>query len=554
MAICVVVLSGAAVYAECWERAQARLFFESALSKADITERISLQGTSYEVRAGRAYTEMGVPADSSVQEPVLALAYEKTLARRAPLFHLAGTNPNNLETVVDSLEDSMGKFSQQQDTPSKQERVSHLFPIDFLRSAATLERARHLFLESGSDADADAYSSAFENTLNAYQRALNDFSDYFEASVPATRQPFASGKIIVERNTVLQTVSLLLRQARETEHIAHNRSQCIRGAISRCNAADISVPEILLNTEESGASAAITHTQKMVAAQKKLDLINADDFRTIVVLEKSVCITPNWNVPPHFGFRAVAADFHNISYFRPALLGEMFLVENKTREDIEFFEAFSKRGMQYIPTQPLTYYKCLELDHEFGALAAIRDTYQFARVSLLSNYALGDNKQTLQTLERLLASSMVTERNTIQYLNAAQKLLGNTNVPQSAKDTLIELILEMRDRSAGTYNVALDAASMSEITLRLHAEGIPTELSGEYLFSARSGFPALYLANNPSATGHYPHLFKENTIPRSNQPYILLSDLLVQFPLNPALQKQVVHDIQTWKEIHFLKK
>ncbi len=548
---CAVIAASIAAYVSRANHAQARIFFESALTEAGVDEPIVIHGAAYRVHDGAAYTEEGAGAPDSLQGQVFALAYAKSLARRAPLFHLAGTDPAELNILADSLEASQKKLAEYQ-TGKQAQLVGSLFPIEFLRSIASLEEARLRFLSTGGDTDAHTYAATLESTVGIYKGSLRDFIRTFDSLVSKDRRPYVSGDAIVDRDGVLRMARSLLTGADGASTVVHKRAACISGRVHDCDTADLTLPRVVPASGNSDQSAALAHTlvAQRVRQELGLPIVDTLNGERIVGLDYSACIPPGWDVPPYFAFSAETADFHGLAYRRSGLASDIFFLKEAEHTDVPFFRALEERGMRYIPAQPLAHYKCIKIDQDLGALAAVRDTYEFASTTPLSHYAAGPEKEGLLALEHRLSAPVVTERDARSYLAAAAELLGRDTLPEGVRNALIELILEMRDRSAGTFVAALDTAFLTETTINLQHEGIPTDLTADYLAYIRSGFPALYMASNPSAQNAVPYAFQSNTIPRDAQPYILLTDLVPELATDPELRAQISKDFTTWKNLH----
>lgn len=532
-------------------REAAATFFAHALQSAQIDETVSMDGVEYRIEGATVTTSASSsPITLMHRSRALALAYEKALARRAPLFHSAGADLGAFDVAISSLESSATTFASLQDSTEEKERVGTLFPIRFLRAYADLERARRAFIASGSDHDSIAYRAAFSRTIDEFHDALGTFEKNFEASVPASRKPFVSGTKIIERPTVLASIPLLLRSTSETEHLFDMRIRCIGGNIAACSTQDLAVPRLSLRESSYDFAQAIAAQRSVDRARSAIGLRPSTEFKTLA-LNKSSCVLPGWDVPPFFAFSLRSEDFHAVRYYRPNLISDLFLLRDRSDEEIPFFEAFDERGLRYIPVAPLAYYKCMELDADLGALYALRAVSELATGTPLSGQATGELRTELVALEEALSAPIVREYDAAAYLTAARPLIEIAGTSSTTKDTIIDLTLAMRDRSAGTAATALDAAYLSELTLALRTEGIPTDLSSAYLFSARSGFPAFYQTHNQSATPGYRSPLRLNSVPREKQPYVLLSELAPLFASDLRLLKQVAHDIRVWKSLHW---
>lgn len=525
--------------------------YRTALSDAQVTETVTFDNVVYVVARGHVSSAHSSNLDNRILERALLLAYQKAAARRSPIFHIAGTDTSALHVIADSLDNSRKQLAEKQGDLIARVRVGHIFPVEFLRSLATLENARQQFLLSGNEDDARAYTQQLTETLQEYRRALGHFERNFEHSVSIKRPAFASGRDAVDRETLLATVRILQEQTAKTAAHIRARNWCFNGHIENCDLRDIAVPTITPVLRHAQSEDRAAHTKSVRIARKGLGAYTAEEFRTLSIAE-SACLPANYDVPLHFGFPPDIREFHGIQYERPTYAGDIFLLAGSSLANVPFFDALKERGATFVPVLPLAYYKCVGLDHDLGILAAMRHVYEFAETENVSQYLPESARQNIVELEKLLARPVVEQSDVYEYLIATLEALRDGFLPEDVGYRLLELSLEVRDKSVGTYHAALDAAYLTEMTLALNDEGIPTDLSADYLYFTRSGFPTLYMAHNPSATGIFELPFPRIDVPTSEQPYILFSDLMKTFDTNPELRVQLAHDIQLWRDLHVI--
>ena len=149
------------------QKAVAAQYFAAVLRTLNISETVMVGHITYQVEHGTIRAMNGRPIAPADSFDVLRTAYALSLARRAPILDLAGTDPDALSTSTKQLARVQAQLADLQKTSQAHAAVgTALYPIRFLELLSTLEKARLTFINTGSSTLDSAYQTALTRTLN----------------------------------------------------------------------------------------------------------------------------------------------------------------------------------------------------------------------------------------------------------------------------------------------------------------------------------------------------------------------------------------------------
>ncbi len=546
--LCIVVaISAGETYTTQGQIAES-LFFSSALRDAHVSERVSIGDKMYVVTDG-AVSYQGLPVASSDALRALRLTYEKSAARRDPLISLSAVEPKEFIKAVGYLRDTAALLAQRQKRPLDALLVhTSLYPTDFLMSAARTEQARRTFLESGSVTDAYLYESELRSTISAYRADISRFRRAFLAAVPADEKRYATYKNIVDRNDITDALKMLDVGMSDTSRVFSKRLACFGGKISECETADVQLPTLI-----DPPDAYLSPTT--IAFAEHIRTLNSDKVGAeldpksdpLIQLSESACMNLQPSTGLLFTFQKMPSLPGVPAFHSPLFVGDLIFIRSTTYASLPFYSYFASNNIEYVPTRILTYYECPETARDQGTLIAIQTIRDFAGSSHLSSYAVGETKKTLEQFEEKLTSRpIVSEKTAVDYLKIAETLIETGRVPTPLADTITELVLGMRDKSAGTYQTALQIAYYEQSNMRLSdVGGVGIDFGVPYFFFARSGFASLFMEGSLSVIEHHPDFFSTNNLSADEQPFVLYSTLL----RTSTLEAGIVRDLIFFREI-----
>lgn len=518
-----------------------RVFFSDALRSARIEEDVLIGETRYHVQAGNTYKN-GQPVPDYEALSALRLAYEKTIARRTPLMAIAGTDPDDLEDAIRALEETRSHLAELQETPHETFLVqSALYPIAFLRSLAELERARLAFIESGSQFDAWKYRIAMRDIFSIYRHDLYVFRRAFLRGVPENVRGYATPRKIITRHGILRALDDLTRGINKTESRFRRRLDCTHGRQDLCAHEDLLLPKLIEPPEQSVSPQASSLVRKvtslLVSAGIPLDTTDS----STVLLSKSLCTEPDRAGPFYSIYPDETGKYRGQ---RILFTGDLRFVRSEEHRRVPFFDYLKERRVAYVLV-PLGHYTCLEIGHDWGRLFSTLAVRDVAVHSPLSAIAPWEMLGKLKKLEASLTSSIVKERDAVEYVATAQRLTVETEIPQDILKKIEPLLLQIHNKSTNLDQMVLDVARTEGEAAHLNKKGIAIDISVPYLFFVRSGFPLLFLSTNPSAVGTLEDLFEVKTTPADSEPYLYYSSMR----LDSRIREVLVHDVTLRREI-----
>ncbi len=524
-----------------WHRQQsASLFYSSALRDAKISEEVTVDSRRYDVVLGKVELSgeniSRIRADKSIE-----LAYAKALARRSPFMALAGTDPKQLETAIDALEETKNKLAEVQKNRKDGDLVkSSLYPIEFLRALANLENARLLFLVNGNEDSQKKYQMAQNQAFYAYQDAIGNFKKAFLQAVSPNAKSFATGGTLVDRESIIKTLDTLSSGMRETKSMAEKREKCLSGKTDQCVISDLDFPTVSVPEKQIIPPELISQANNIRSILAKA--LNNDEIMNgpVVGLSKSRCTADTPGAPLFVLYKGKITEKDPV-YYNSLFIGNIRFIDSEKQKQIEFFRYFAEHGVKYVISLPNAYYECPLGGYDTGKILGIHSVIAFAKKSSVSMYASGENKSGLKKLEDSFASpnALVEEKDVVDYILLSQNIVRGGAVPEDVVDEIISISLQFRNLSTKFNNLITEISRIENKNLSLVRREINLSLDVSYLFYVRSGFMSLFLAHNPSATGFHGSFFEQNAIPLEKQPFIFYSSLLKTIDMENEIIKDI---------------
>lgn len=439
--------------------------YGALLRDANVSETVVIAGTPYRIESGSLVN----PSESERDCEALRLAYALALARHAPLFGTAGTNPDTLEERTQELVAAVGELQNMQPNASLATLLTSLYPSNFLLALAELERRRHALLSSGSQEDEQRYREQLSTTLVAYQTAINAFAAGFAQARPDDSARFVTfGGTLTTAGIAEATQSLrVIATDIEGEHAA--RSACLDGASGSCTAAWFTKPA---SPPAITKATSTPDTIRDVSAVYRDVTGGAPTAPPIFGLTSSACLPQDEVMLTIFSSRS--------DELMPVYMGDLLYTDTAQR-NTPVLDQMQEAGISRSFLYPLNYYFCPALQHDSGRLHAMLQARSFA-----------ETHPTLAPVERgiVMDSPVTYESDIIAYLEAA----GRSAASPQERAEVAELSLMFNQRSAGLEYLI---ATMSRI-LRGHvqhaASGLPFDISVPTRFLMHSALPSLFAA------------------------------------------------------------
>ncbi len=514
-AVIVLSLIAAAIVGLHRRHQSAAAFYASALRQTATSERISWQGSTYEIAHGEVFHD-GVRIRGTRSLVPLQLAYAASLAERNPIMALPGVSLDEFDDALDRMQRTQARLAAKQTSAFDASLVSeHLYPIAFLRAALELERARREFVGSPAMSSMRRYENLLRVAVLAYRSDLRDFSAAFRSAVPENAPDYAAQRYIITRDDTLAALTYIDKAATITERQVRDRSQCVSGNVVFCDADELSLPTFTSLDVVTIPSPNSLRDVRAALDESGVTLEPGPD----VLLSNSYCVRGAAG-PVVYAIERLSRAGADLAYPSPILASDITLVDATEYDEYPFFSYFTDNGATYVPLRDLAYYTCPRAGMEQGRVLATLRVAETASVVQASDLADGALRTELQALETELANPrMVTEASATRYLNAVQPLLGEDGLAENARKTLLDAMLVMRTASPGTLQVMRDIVLFEETDMLLATQGIDFDFGSRYLFYVRSGFLPLFLANNPTVIPLHLPLFSPNILPQTSQPY-----------------------------------
>ena len=523
--ICVLLLACIGVYLlierTVEQQSRAATFFAAALRNANISESVSVGGIEYEVNDG-VISSANKSLSAFNRYRVLRLAYELALVRRAPLFGIAGVDPQELTTAVQQLSVAQGALADAQVSPRDALLVRQaLYPVDFLNDLASLEHSRLAFIASGSDLDATRYEIALKKTIFDGISNAKRFRDAFneEAGTDQFKFPTLGGTI--SRATLFNSIAVMNSRFIASVALLQEREHCLSGNTSSCR------PQELDLTSPENDRVDVNATSP--APQSTLP--SDQGGTTNLLLSQSSCLgmLPGPYVFSYgnpSGTHRMPLWFSGDSFFTPTAG-----IAGATMQYLR-----QQQHIEYSLVNPLEFYICPDVLSDIGSAYALLSTVKFAQAH-----------PEFAKMQRasLLSHAAFRETDALAYLREATAEITAEKLPESdaAQSGLENLLNLWREQSAGLDMLVSTMAQVDKQDAGLHAQGVPFDVSAKTLFLTHSAFPSLMLTQNLSAGTSTISLREADAVD-----FALLSLHMIPYStlLKTVPREQLTHDLNTF--------
>lgn len=528
--ICALVIGGVGF----WYTNQlfAASWYADELANARAYERVVIGNSTYVVDRG-SVTQGGTPVPWRQSFRVLSLAYEKALVERSPLLALPGVQPDKLISAVALLKEQQEYLALSQKDGGEEDLVrTSLYPIRFLESAASLEQARHTFIESGAQADAAHYRSLLKSTLHTYAHDLKQFRSAFQTVVPSNAPAYGTDTYIIDYPGMMGALAMLEKGAGNMRRSLLMRTLCTRGIIVACNPDDIRLPEIQNRDKE--VRTGVDVTQDVTALYRAAGFKLSEE--PSVTLTTSSCIPDN--TPATFSFLRYSnpASEH---YFAPLFTGDILFIRSALYTSSPFYQYFHDNGIGYVPVDPLTYYECPESARDFASTLAILEIIRFAKAYDVSLYLTDSEASHVQMLRKRLLGTMVHERDATEYISTLRTILPSTEETEPLHQALDALSLSLSYKAAGLTELISTIVQFEKGNRVIAGRGVAFDVTAKNLFYIRSGFGSLFLITSPAVRNPGTSPFRRNSMTESEKPYVQYSELTLTPAIRATLQKDM---------------
>jgi len=474
-----------------WVRPES-YFYAKAFRSAHITTNAVVDGVEYAIREGTV-----LRGDTTITGAerlrALTLAYAATVAERSPQFGIPGTDPEELEKQVNELARVQQEQAESLRIPSNIYYArTALYPISFLRALAKVERERHAFIASHSDADLRSYLAAIEQAIEAQRRDGALFLEAYKfLGFTSAKFPQLGGTVTSDK--VEAALAGIEEAADANADTLRARRSCFSGTTRACDTRDITLP----TPQEVSATrdAEAERFAKEVESIKRQAYQDGTTAAYTVALAKSACVA---SVAGPYIFK-IPDPAKPASYPTAAasFLGDYFFSASSTSA-----RALSKGLVTASITliNPMTFYQCFDKGQDVSRTRAVALVYLFAK---------SHSGIAAQTRTALLDSPILHEEDAVAYLREALQELPSYELADQSE--LISLALTFRNNSAGLDLVVNEIWSLSETNLRLRQMGYPFDDSLGFLVGSHSGFADLLQLHNPSVVPGTPEIYDRST-------------------------------------------
>lgn len=507
-------------------------FFANELANAHTYETVTIGNATYVVDDG-LITLDGKSVSGWHAFEALSLAYEKVLAERSPILGLPGVAPEKLLSALSLLKDEQGRLSlSQKDSVNTDLVNTSLYPIQFLKSAASLEQARQTFITTGNATDAVHYRSLLQSTLYTYQRDLQGFRSAFQTVVSSTTPTYGTDTYIIDYSGIERAFTMLEDGSNKMKNALRMRTFCTHGITIACDPGALYLPEIKNVRQEATVNSPLT--QEVIALYKAAGFpLNNEPS---VTLSSSSCIPRN--APPTFSFiryGTSAAD----QYLTPLFTGDILFIKSALYGSTPFYQYFEDNGINYVPVDPLTYYECPDASREFASALSVLEIIRFAKKYDVSDYIAASDMETIASLRNRLLGPMVYERDASTYISALRRALPSTKETASLHRMLDELALALWYKTAGLTQLISTIVQFEGGNRLIAGRGVAFDTSARNLFYIRSGFGSLFLITSPSVANPTTSPFRTNTMTKSEKPYVQYSEIKSTPGIVSTIQKDM---------------
>lgn len=498
-----------AVRADAVRRDSSVDFLSNALRH--IETEVLIGKDSYVVRHGIAYLDE-TPVDGSKAQQALSLAYRKVLAERSPLLTLAGSDTRALQEALDELEAVQEKLARiQSDRDEMRAVAGALYPIAFLRAAATLEDARVDFIAHPDSGKAVRYEGLLSAALRTYRSDLARFTKAFGDAVDEKTPRFVSAGRVLDVRSLEAAQQALERGIEKSASIHRMRRACFLDT-SACTSVPLEFPVLDDITSMSSPAASLVDMRRVRGLFA--DLYEAPEILSsdIVALSDSSCLKPLGIEPIYTIYPESIADSLTVKI---GTASDIRFTSTAILRDVGFYGYFYERNIPYVFATPLLHYACQEVGGDYGRTFAVRAVRDLIGVRETSGYE--PSTATLALEADLKTADVLREDIAKRYV---QLLLSDyDSLPDQLKSEAGSLALQLHNRSAALEETVRSIARSEAGDMRLLEKGVPADLSAQNLFFSRSAFLTLFLSHNLSVLQDERVSFEEISVPVEKQPY-----------------------------------
>jgi hypothetical protein len=533
----------AAVALHAWREANAAAYFSHALRAAAAYETVVVGARTYHVDRGSVTLPDGTSVDGIAANEPLRLAYAKASLRRNPIMALPGTDPAAMRGAVERLESLQEEMAALQKSVEERDAVQDLYPVRFLEALATAEEARLAFLELGTGSSLSAALAAQRIALAEYRSALDKHERAFMRVVPRSDRRFAAGASSFSYASVLSTLAKLKLAAEATSTTLRARATCLRGIATACSAKDVVLPSTAsTGTEEEGVGLAMA---RRVETAIRTRVITDLPHSRIYSIPKSECLGET--LDPLFKVATTIPSANSASKVLVTYVGDLLFIDSAAHASVPFYAFLRDRGVQYVPTDPLLHYVCIDFWRDMADVHAMAAVSDFASSTPLSRRLGGAARRAAADIESSLSAVDVPipQSAALRYADILREYATRPDAPREYRDSIESLLTNVRFASIRVSDAIRNIVEREEANMRILDHGVPVDLAASYVFFFRSGLPFMFMAHNPSVTGN-DTVKTEKFPPTERDPYVYYSDIAT----TSETTQRVIRDIRVYRELH----
>jgi hypothetical protein len=477
--------------------------------KGFIVPNIEVDGNIYAVDEG-IVTLDGTVVPLQEALPVLRTAYFSVANRINPILAFEGTDPEKITSSVAALKGSLGPLSARYDADTREIIASSFYPIPFLESISSLEKARKELLARPTAHNAAVYGVALRYSLAQYRASLKEstaaFVDLGQASAD-TIYTFLGGTTSLES---VRTGLTALDASAQTQQVkAAARLACFEGTGS-CESLESLLPE---QGETLSAEHPLTALPSPAASIKPLlssvvrthatALGYTFDELGIVTLPESFCL-PDMS-PMYASVWRNAKNDTSMVRFQP--LNDLYFYDLREKTQSPFYAHMRKSGVDFLSQGISNLYECADSGLD---AAHVVTTYELARIIAAQPLFLPVTtrdaalRKIAKKEEAIIAGPFISENAVQHYIASLSDFIRTKGERTLAEETSPETVLEAERRIAllrshsALFDEQIETANATNAVLGgiSAAAGSPMPLFP--LFMSRS-YPSLfYGAGNES--------------------------------------------------------
>ncbi len=455
-------------------------FYTTQLQHPDTDEQVLVDNVPYQIESGQVYRDATPVTGNSALRP-LRLAYAVLLARRMPLFGLAGTDPQELQVAVDSLQKAQDALANSQHSTANKNAVQSLYPIQFLDTLAKAEDARQTLLKQPTEAHETHYEQTLRQTLAAKKTALADFSSAWEGQIGTSSIRFPDFGGTLSTQTMRATLFNILNDLKDERATLDRRLACTNGLVSECENVP-SLPHLSPPALSAGANRPLVSEIQRIwgGAYGSQTNISAGPTRRDIVLQQSACLG---SLQGPYTTTIFSRTTDGVQSPGLAYLEDIFFIPTDTPHAPVLGYERGTLGISYTPLNPFKYYTCPEVGEDIGEALAVR---------AVTVFALSHPEIATKARAKLLKNPiLVSQTDAALYV---QEALETSRVkPQGPTGKMLqELSLMLQKKTAGLQYLLDDITHVSTTDAELAQRGINFDISARTLFLTHSAFPSFF--------------------------------------------------------------